>query len=125
MVTCPFYVQYVEDPQNPCHFKIHNYYDKHRHSLGAGFHNLPDLHELSEHFLHKRSKIYCYKERTKTPFRNSVVFWKHHYLRSVEYELTVIHGEEFQFKHQEANQSSSATPMTIEQSLCIRENERR
>lgn len=37
-------------------------------------------------------------EKGVTPFKNTRGLWKHHLLRSVEYELTVIEGDEFKFK---------------------------
>ena len=120
--TCPFYIQYVEDPENQHHYRVHSFFDKHRHKFTTGM-RIPNLLELQKYFLGKKAESQTYQERGKTPFRNTGACWKHHFLRSVEYEITVIHGEEFRFRQRQVAEETGRTsnihesPITIEQAL--------
>ena len=82
---------------------------------------IPNLRELQHYFTSKKSDSQTYQERGKTPFRNTGACWKHHFLRCVEYEITVIHGEEFRFRQKQVAEESGhnidEAPITIEQAL--------
>jgi hypothetical protein len=98
-ITCPFYVQYVQSPYHPQIYKLHSSFGQHNHKLISWTVWIAD-DRMTNYFMLKKAPNWEYKEHQRTPFKNSSQCWKHHFLRSVEYEISVIHGDEFRYRQQ-------------------------
>lgn len=87
----------MEDPEKRGKYNVHSYYEYHNHDLNVAPAIFPSWRDQTNYFLAKKNHKYKHVEKQATPFRNHKGCWKHHFLRSVEYEITVINGNDIKY----------------------------
>ena len=84
MDKCCFYLQYIEEPDQPNVFRLHGYNKYHKHYCRRR-----EVWDLSEYFLKKTS----HGHDCKNFDRNMRKDWRNEFMKSITYELTTMYAD--------------------------------
>ena len=86
MDKCTFYLQYLEEPDQPNVFRLHSFNKYHTHHCKRR-----EVWNLSEYFARKTSLSH---HETRSFDRNCKKDWRNEFMKSLTYELTTVYADQ-------------------------------
>ncbi|KEJ82813.1 hypothetical protein OXYTRIMIC_699 [Oxytricha trifallax] len=91
---CTFYLQYLEEPDQPNVFKLHSYNQTHKH-----FCQKRETINMSDYYSRKTSQTHDYKSYDRATRKD----WRNEFMKSLTYELTTVYADQIVNSMQKKN----------------------